>query len=232
MSPQRITRIVALCLLAISIATAVAVLLFTKTGQAILDDPQKLGEQIKSWVQANLILSLLLLLVLYIVLAMLALPVWWLQVLAGVSIGLVWGVIACQIASTIAAVISASFAHWLAADWMHRLESKMERLRRFDEGMGHNGFLVVMALRLTYIVPFSTSNYLMGLTRINKMDIALGTLLGGIPKMCFYVALGWKPALLKDWKFTAGMMMVNLVLLIPIILRYLWPKWFKKIGVE
>src|SRR5438045_387555 len=83
-----------------------------------------------------------------------------------------------------------------------KVESRLKRLRDVDEKMGHNGFAVVMLVRLTHIIPYNVANYLFGLTRVSTIDVAIGTLLGNVPSAIFYTTLGAGPALLRQWRFT------------------------------
>ncbi len=98
--------------------------------------------------------------------------------------------------------------------------------------MGHNGLLIVMAARLMHFIPFGVSNYLFGISRITLMDVVLGTVLGNAPAIAFYVAIGAGIHPFRNWRFMVGLTITNLILLVPVILRYWRPQWFKRIGVE
>jgi len=168
----------------------------------------------------------------YIIFAVLALPIWWLQFLAGVTFGLYEGTFLSVIGSTTAVTIASAFVRWVAADWFHnRVESHAERLKKLDETLGHNGFLFVMTARLIPLIPFGLFNYALGLSKISLRDIILGTLLGAIPLVTIHVAIGagYNP---HDWIFDLSISALTLVLLTPLLLRYLKPSWFCKIGVE
>jgi uncharacterized membrane protein YdjX (TVP38/TMEM64 family) len=149
----------------------------------------------------------------YIVLAVLVLPVWWLQVLAGFCFGLLPAILVCEVGSTLAALATVSVSRWLAGDWFHsRVESQMARLRSLDEKLGKNGLLVVLTIRLLHVVPFSLSNYAVGLLEVRLRDVALGTLIGGITTNATYAAAGaYGKHLLKNWKFMGAIIGVNLV---------------------
>src|SRR6185436_6076927 len=104
-------------------------------------------------------------------LTILGLPVWWLQILAGYGFGLLMGVIWSQIGATLGATTVFQISRWLGADWFHqKVESKATKLKAIDERLGHNGLLVVMAVRLMHFLPFAISNYLFGLTTITAID--------------------------------------------------------------
>src|SRR5438552_1239326 len=218
MTPQatRILRLLVLGLLLAAIGAA-AITLFR--------DPIGTRHRVQSWVHLHRVGAPLTYIAIYIVIALLALPLWWLQVMAGYTFGLIGGVIWSQIGATIAAPLILLLSRWLAADWFHRkIESKMERLRALDEKLGHNGFLVVMAIRLTHVMPFGLSNYALGLTKITMIDVIFGTLLGGIPTVTLYVTLGVGKHLLEDWRYIAGIATLNIALIIPVAVRYLRPQ--------
>jgi uncharacterized membrane protein YdjX (TVP38/TMEM64 family) len=154
-------------------------------------------------------------------------------VMCGLVMGLLWGVVYCQLAATISALLTFYFSHWLAGAWFHqRVETRMARLRKLDKRLGHNGFLVVIGVRLTHVIPFALSNYLFGLTTITAIDVVLGTLLGNLPGATMYVTLGADPKLMQHGMFWTGMVTMNGLLIVPVALRYLRPDWFRRIGVE
>ena len=206
-----------------------------------MSDPREAWPDLVNWAHIHPIHALLWLFGLYIVLTLLLLPVWSLQVFCGYVMTRIWGVhwglagaiALCQLAATLAAIITFYFSEWLAAEWLQKkVEAKMHKLRQLDQTLGHNGFLVVMAVRLIHVMPFALSNYAFGMTTITAIDVIVGTLLGGIPGTALYVALGAHEHLLRDWRFTGLMVLLNVILIVPIALRYLRPQWFKKIGVE
>jgi uncharacterized membrane protein YdjX (TVP38/TMEM64 family) len=222
----RLMTIVLLVLMAIGCA----IFLFgTKQGHDLQDHP----ETMKHWVEQHRVMVLVGFLVAYVVIGVMAMPVWWLQILSGYCFGLVGGTLMSQISSTIAAVATRNLSNWLAGAYVHeKLEARREKLRKLDEKLGHNGLLVVMAVRLSHVVPFGLSNYLFGMSRISMIYVAVGSFLGGIPAAYLYATIGADPELVKDWRFDVSLVCVNLLLLIPLLLRYLQPKWFERIGVE
>lgn len=149
----------------------------------------------------------------YIILGVLGLPVWWLQVLAGFCFGLLPAILVCEVGSTLAAVTTVSVSRWLAADFFHKkVESHMARLRSLDEKLGKNGLLVVLTIRMLHVVPFSISNYALGLIDVKLRDVAIGTFIGGITTNASYAAAGaYGKHLLHNWKFMGAIIGVNLV---------------------
>jgi uncharacterized membrane protein YdjX (TVP38/TMEM64 family) len=208
----------------------------THHGHVILQDPKKavlhahLG--VHKFTRAHPLIAPIAYLLVYVVFAALALPIWWLQFFAGVTFGLYEGTFLSVVGSTCAVAVAVSFVRWVAGDWFHqRVESHMDRLKKLDETLGHNGFLFVMTARLIPLIPFGLFNYALGLSKISYRDIILGTFLGAIPLVTVHVALGagYNP---ENWRFDLVITGLTLLLLTPLILRYLKPSWFEKIGVE
>ena len=156
----RRVRLVVLCLLLCGIGVAAWALFFTPRGHAIMHDPAAFREDVRTWIAAHPVSAPAVYIVAYALIGILALPLWWLQMLSGYGFGLVWGVIWSQIGATIGAVATTRLCRWLAGEWFHqKVEAKMRRLRRLDHVLGHNGFLVVMANTSDALVPVTTCMY-------------------------------------------------------------------------
>ena len=220
----RLARMIAILLLLSVTATAATLLLMTPQGRDLLSNPREMRTTVTRIVQQHRLVAPLVFILVYALLGTLALPVWWLQTIGGMAFGFVGGVACAQIGSTLGAVVSARFAHWLAADWMHRVEERLDRLRSLDEMFGHNGLLVVMAVRLTHVLPFGLSNYAFGLTTMRLRDIAWGTLLGGIPAAAVYTGIGVGDHPLRDVRYIAGIVILNVLLLVPLAVQYFWKR--------
>lgn len=230
---QNRLRLLVLILLLCVAGLALYTLFFTPTGQQILDDPRAFGATARTWVADHTIIAPALFIFAYMVVGLTGLPIWWLQLIAGYSFGLAWGITWTLTAAATTGVIGVKLSRWLAGDLFRaKVESRMKRLRELDEKMGHNGLLVVMAIRLMYITPFSISNYMIGLTRISVIDVFLGSILGGFPAVAIWVTIGYNPALFTEWSYWLILGTINLLLATPLLLRYLWPKWFRQMGVE
>lgn len=229
----RIAKISALIVLVIAILSAVAWLSFTERGQYITHHYKEAGVEFQRWVSGHRAIAPIVFVATFVTCCVLMLPVWWLQILAGYGFGLLWGVLWCEVGSTLGAVAAMHISRWIAADFFHRrVESRLKKLRELDEKLGHNGFLVVIAVRLMHFMPVGVCNYVFGLTTISTIDVIIGTILGSIPVMIFWVATG---AGMEPWgnpSFYVLMGMLHIILLSPIALRYLKPQWFKRYGIE
>src|SRR5689334_20891649 len=124
-SGARLARIIALLVLVLLIALAATALLFTERGNTLLNNPHQVRGEVVNFVHHHPFTAPLVYVATYVFMGLLALPLWWLQILAGYAFGLPLGVVYSQTASVIGAVTSARFSHWLAADWFHKLESRL-----------------------------------------------------------------------------------------------------------
>jgi uncharacterized membrane protein YdjX (TVP38/TMEM64 family) len=227
---MRIALVVVLCAL---IGTAIVLLFGTEWGARLRHDHHAAGVEFARWVADHPVSAPAIFVGLYILASCSLLPVWWLQILAGYGFGMYFGFAWSLIGATLGALASYAMSRGLLAQWVReKFEARHARLKEIDEKMGHNGLMVVMAARLTHVIPFGVSNYLFGLTRINWVEVALGTVLGNAPAIALYVATGagWRPW--ENWRFLTLLAVLNVVLLIPIALRYWKPNAFKRIGVE
>lgn len=216
-----------------AIAAALAWSLGTERGGTLFRHPHLLGEEARCWAQSYPLAAPLLVIAAYLLCAVLALPVWWIQILSGYVLGIVPGALLCLAGATIGAAAGAGFFRWLGGGWFRqRVEGRLASLRRLDERLGHNGLMVVVGLRLLHVAPYSLCNYFLGLSRVGWRNILLGTLLGSIPSVVLYVTLGRDPRLAGSWGFILFESVVSVVLLIPLGLRYWKPEWFGRIGIE
>jgi uncharacterized membrane protein YdjX (TVP38/TMEM64 family) len=233
MSAVRAARVFVLLLLISAIVVTVALLLTTEQGRRLMREPHAIGADFRAWVRAHSPVAPVVFVALYVTMALLMIPLWWLQVLAGYGFGLIAGVMWCQLGATIAAPAAAGISRWLAGEWFARhVESKLPRLRAVEEKLGHNGLLVVIAARVLHGMPFGLINYAFGLMHVPLIDAAVGTLIGGVATVTVYVAIGTDPALLANWRFIAIIVLIHAVILVPLVLRYLQPAWFRRIGIE
>jgi uncharacterized membrane protein YdjX (TVP38/TMEM64 family) len=221
-------RLLALSTLVAVAAGAAWFLYGTETGRWVRETTV-----IRDWIAARPTVAPLAFIAGYAIVGALALPVWWMQVIAGYCFGTLMGVVWCQAGAVVGAVISMRVGHWLFGEWFReRVESHRARLRALDERLGHNGLLVVTAVRLSHVMPFGVSNYLFSVTRISLIDVVIGTILGGTFSKMIHVPLGDEPSMLVSAEYWAIISAVNAVLLSPLLLRYLFPQWFRRIGVE
>ncbi len=211
---DRLRRAAAVALLVVAAAAAGWGLFATPAGRAVRHDPRRVGGDARAVVADHPVAAPVGFLAVYLGLSVLCLPVWWLQVLAGVAFGLWAGGGLCVAGSAFGATATAALADWFAGPWFHgRIETKAARLRWLDQAMGNHGLLTVMAIRLTHLVPFGLSNVALGLSEVPTAAVFVGTLIGNVPAVAAYVGLGAGVA--GRWPFAVAVVGLNVALLAP-----------------
>jgi len=185
----------------------------------------ELGGQLHDWAQRNPLTAGSAFVGLYVLLAVLALPLWWLQIVGGLGFGLCGGFLLSTVASVIGAVGAQLLSRTLIGQWFQsRIIQRKAAIEKLDHQLGHNGLLVVMALRLMHLTPFGLSNYLFGITRIRVRDVIIGTLIGNIPTLLFYAGIGSGH---HDWRYWGLLVGLDLMLMVPVAI-----KWFGNVKRE
>ncbi|MGE5612496.1 MAG: TVP38/TMEM64 family protein [Bacillota bacterium] len=221
---QRIRRLAVIGGLVLAAALAGWGIYATEFGEAL-----RQREMVRTWLEQWPGVAPAVFIAGYATIGTLALPVWWMQVIAGYCFGLGMGLAWCLLGDVISAVSSMTLAHWLFGRWFsQRAMLYRSKLRRWDEKLAHNGLLVVVATRMSFVMPFGLSNYLFGLTRMRLVDVIVGTLLGGLLTRMIHVAAGvdWR-LLTKGW-YLLVLAGVSAAVLCPFAIRYWRPAWFRR----
>ena len=92
--------------------------------------------------------------------------------------------------STIAgAVLTLGLSRSLARGWIERFMAGRPRLRDLDRMLAADGARLVCLLRLSPVMPFAATSYMLGLSSVSVRAYVLGTL-GSLPALLGYVVLG------------------------------------------
>ena len=183
--------------------------------QAFKDHRQNL----MAWSAARPVVSALLVVGAFWLCTDLLLPVWPVQLVAGLWFGFAKGILLCVIGGAAGAVTSVWLSHWLVGKWfLQRYAPRVKRINDINESMGNVGVFVVMGIRLCHILPFGVSNYLFGLTHISAWSVFAGTIAGCIPAIGAWVIVG--ADLYDNWRYWAFLGVLNGILVIPLAARY------------
>ncbi len=98
-----------------------------------------------------------------------------LTALGAAIFGPYWGFLYVWIAAMIGASLAFLIGRYLGRDFAASIVGN--RLKRYDDAIGRNGFATVLYLRLVYF-PFTLMNFGMGLTKVRFWDYFSGTALG------------------------------------------------------
>jgi uncharacterized membrane protein YdjX (TVP38/TMEM64 family) len=129
-----------------------------------------------------------------------------LGVAAGAIYGLVPGFLLAGISVMRGAVLAFFLSRSLFRPTVERLAARRPRLRRLDSLIVRDGWKLVCMLRISPIMPFAATSYILGLSSIGLRDYAVGTL-ASLPALCGYVFMArWQmpvfpPGLLVQIRF-------------------------------
>jgi uncharacterized membrane protein YdjX (TVP38/TMEM64 family) len=114
----------------------------------------------------------------YVLAAVLFVPVWILNVAAGVAFGFLRGAPVAVAGANLAAVAAFLLTRALGRErFEHRLGERVDAL---DRAIARKGFRVALLLRLAHL-PFAPLNLALALTRVSLRDYVLATALGMLP---------------------------------------------------
>jgi uncharacterized membrane protein YdjX (TVP38/TMEM64 family) len=144
------------------------------------DEARDFGESLGAWA-----------LLVYLPLFVLANFVITWPILAGAT-GLLFGTWAgfplALVGVTLASLVQMGISRRLAGEHFGGLLP--ERTRALEDFLTQNGAVAVMESRIVPLLPWGIVNYSAGLTKLRFGQLALGTVVGGGPKVFAYVALG------------------------------------------
>jgi len=109
---------------------------------------------------------------------------------AGSAFGLVQGVIAISIGSTLGAAAAFLVGRTLLRGWVEEWVRGNPKFRAIDQAIAERGFKIVLLLRLSPVFPFNLLNYALSLTRVSFRDYFLASWIGMLPGTLMYVYLG------------------------------------------
>lgn len=106
--------------------------------------------------------------------------------------GLLFGVALGSALTVVGATLGAVAAYLVARATGRSLVDRLASgwVERVDAWLGARGLTAVVTLRLIPLVPFNAANYAAGVTAIRLRDYVLGTVVGIVPGVVAYTALG------------------------------------------
>lgn len=133
------------------------------------------------------------------------LPASLLGVAAGAIYGLVPGFLLAAGSTLAGAVLSFLISRSLLRPIAERVAARRRRLHNLDGLVAQEGWRLVCLLRVSPIMPFSATSYVLGLSAISLRDYVAGTL-ASLPALCGYVFTGTlADAGLSTWAIGAGL---------------------------
>ncbi len=170
----------------IAVLTVLAVLLVVGY---VLDAPAYLHQALL-WVESLGIWGPVLFALLYIVITVALIPGSIFTIGGGAVFGVIPGTIYVSVGATIGATCAFLLGRTLMRDWVERRVQGSPKLKAVDEAVEREGGRIVFLLRLSPLVPFSISNYVYGLTKVQLGSYVLATWIGMIPGILLYAYIG------------------------------------------
>lgn len=127
----------------------------------------------------------------YTIGTMLFLPGTIFTLLGGAAFGVFWGSVLGVFGATLGAVA----AHWVARLVGKKVvdefaKKRFSRITRYNDRIEANGFLTVLLLRLTPLIPYNGLNFALAYSPVKLKDYTIATAIGITPGVIAYVYLG------------------------------------------
>ena len=146
--------------------------------------------QLAEWARGTGALGVTVFILAYIVSTILGLPGAILTLAAGFAYGPAWGLVVASPASVVGATCAFLLGRTLLHDWAVRRVGQSARIRSIDAAVAHDGFKLVLLLRLSPLFPFNVLNYALSLSRVSLPTYVAASFLGMLPGTAMYVYLG------------------------------------------
>ena len=142
------------------------------------------------WARDSGVLGTLVFVGVYVLAAVLLVPVSLLSSGAGAIYGLATGFLVVILAATLGAACAFLLGRYLVGNWVRAKIRDNPRLRAMDDAVAREGWRIVGLTRLSPVFPYNLLNYVFGLTKITLGDFIGASLVGMIPGTLMYVYLG------------------------------------------
>ena len=181
--------------------------------------------ELQAWFRGWGVWAPLAYIVVLVIAPILFMPVAPLAMMSGLLFGLWWG----YLYTLIGCMLNCALMYWmtqhLGKDKVQRfLEKRLSPawLARIQSLEGRTGFVFLIILRLTALIPYNVINYAFGLTNMKFKDFMLASLIGMIPDMLIYVNMGDKALDITSGEFWLALVILGLFIVLSIALMW----WF------
>lgn len=166
-------------------------------------------EHIEMYIHMNPNLSGLYLIIGKIIGAILLFPGTPLTLLAGATLGVVWGSIVSIIGNTLGATAAFFIARYFLKDFVQKkCYEKYPTIAKYEHSFATRGFATVVLLRLIPLFPFNVLNYMLGVTHVKPREYILGTFIGIIPGTIAFVYFGKSITMLSPFHIITSLVAI------------------------
>ena len=117
-------------------------------------------------------------------------PGWILMMLAGLTFGLMPGLLYAMLGIVGGAIAAFYVGRTLARKWVERRVADNIHLLALGDALEDQAFTIVALTRIALVFPFNVLNYAYGVTRVHLREYVAGTAVGMLPIVTIYVYLG------------------------------------------
>jgi uncharacterized membrane protein YdjX (TVP38/TMEM64 family) len=147
------------------------------------------SEALERWLAGRGIWGALLFAAMFIVATLVMFPTPVLTVIGGFAFGF-WALPLVALSATIGATLAFLASRYLLRSRVEALINRHPRFTAADRAIGADGWKLVLLLRLSHAGPFNAQNYCLGVTEVRLVHYVVATLVGILPGILPYVALG------------------------------------------
>ncbi|MHA1983824.1 MAG: TVP38/TMEM64 family protein [Candidatus Hodarchaeales archaeon] len=136
--------------------------------------------------------------------------------------GVELGVFYAFIFSFIGSIIGAIFCHQIGFYLEKFVEKRVtkEEIGLFKDWIEKYGLLALIITRLIPFIPFDAISYVAGIVKMNRKLFIIGTAIGLIPRIIFYLLLGAGLAPILEKDFFLGLMIIALIVTFLFVLLF------------
>ncbi|AJD89747.1 hypothetical protein JMA_04300 [Jeotgalibacillus malaysiensis] len=174
-------------------------------------------ERIRNWILSVGVLAPILYVVLYTFRPFILFPASVLSLAGGLAFGPLYGTLLTITGATAGAILAFMFAKKAGAK---RVEEKLgQRGEKLQHQLEHNGFLIVLLLRLVPIFNFDLISYTAGASKVRLLPFALATVIGIAPGTFAYTFLGFSTGSNSAQTIILAVTIFAVILIIPLLFR-------------
>lgn len=174
-------------------------------------------ERIRNWILAVGVLAPILYVILYTFRPFILFPASVLSLAGGLAFGPLYGTLLTMTGATAGAILAFMFAKKAGAK---RVEEKLgQRGEKLQHQLEHNGFLIVLLLRMVPIFNFDLISYAAGASKVRLLPFALATLIGIAPGTFAYTFLGFSTGSDNAETIIIAITIFAVIFIIPMLFR-------------
>lgn len=174
-------------------------------------------ERIRNWILSVGVLAPILYVILYTFRPFILFPASVLSLAGGLAFGPLYGTLLTMTGATAGAILAFMFAKKPGAK---RVEEKLgQRGEKLQHQLEHNGFLIVLLLRLVPIFNFDLISYAAGASKVRLLPFAVATLIGIAPGTFAYTFLGFSTGSDSAETIIIAVTIFAVIFIIPLLFR-------------